>query len=267
MNMDPNDLAVIREFVKRFETISGIIRDINPDCIIAPMFGAVPFIDVLNIVDGNFPNDKVEYIPASSKLYGLRDVLRGCFENLIKEHTPDGGTFLSLDEVVSGNSLQRVYKQFDAATTAYANKKTLELYTNADFRDKRVKAYRDRIRQSIIYNSIGVVDSKLTRGNKQKNSAYEDLVKRKIVIPVDVPCIVTMDRTDFFPAEYKTATDSEGKTIFLPVVDNFNITSAYIDFLKMVASIVGKDPAAVTVSNIGKIRDSYMWVPENLRTN
>jgi len=264
--MDPNNNKTIESFVKGFEEVAEIIKDRNPDLIIAPMFGAVPFIDILNIVDDEFPNNKVEYVPASNKVHRLRDVLRGVFKNLINAYTPVGGSFLSIDEVVSGNSLVRVFKQFDAARMQYANEKTKEMYgENADFRDGNVCSFKDSILNSINYNSIGIVDSKMKRLGKKMNGEYNALVENEIVIPVDVDCIVTMDKTDFFPARYKTDVDSENNTIYLPVVGGFDVSSHYVDFLKEVAEIVGKDPNSVTVSNLGKIRSSYIWVPEELR--
>jgi|GEM_PF-2854250 len=264
--MDPNSRKSLEVFVKTFEKVACIIKEIKPDCIVAPMFGAVPFIDILNIVDDEFPNEKVIYVPASNKVHRLRDVLRGTFENIINAMTPDGGNYLSIDEVVSGNSLVRVYKQFDAARTNYANKKAVQIYgEKADFRNDAVVAYRDSVRDAIKYNSIGIVDSKMDRMKKKKSPDYEKFVADGLVLPVDTDCIVTMDRMEFFPAKYKVMRDDEGKMIHLPVVDNFNISAKYIDFLGEVSKIIGKDHDTVTVRNMGKIRDSYNWVPEELR--
>lgn len=266
MLMDPNDYKTIENFVRALEQASQIIQRENPDCIIAPMFGAVPFIDCLNIIDGEFPNHKVIYVPASNKVHRLKDVLRGTFENVIDEFAPDGGTFLSIDEVVSGNSLMRVYKQFDAARTNYANKKTVAVYgDDADFTKKTVHTFRDAVRDSIQYKSIGIVDSRMDKGKKQRNPEYEKLVAEGIVIPVETPCIVTMDRVDFFPAQYKRSHDTEGKTVYLPVIEGFTIAPEYTNFLTTVAAIVGKDPDMVTVNNLGKIQAAYKWVPEHLR--
>ena len=264
--MDPNSQKSLESFVRSFEQVAETIKERNPDCIIAPMFGAVPFIDILNIVDDEFPNHKVMYVPASNKVYRLREVLRAVFEKVIQEKAPDGGSFLSIDEVISGNSLQRVFKQFDAARVNYANRRTVELYgENTDFRKDNVAAYRDNLRDSIRYNSIGIVDSRMKRKGKSMSKGYTELIDRGIVLPIDTECIITMDRMEFFPARYKIAKDCQGKKVHLPVVTNFNINPKYVDFLGEVAAAVGKDPAEVTVSNLVKIRDSYQLVPEELR--
>ncbi|MDO8656187.1 MAG: hypothetical protein Q7K45_03035 [Nanoarchaeota archaeon] len=262
--MDPNNHKTIERMVKAFEDIAQIIHEKNPDCIIAPMLGAVPFIDILNIVDDDFPNAKVEYVPASSKLHKLRDILRASFTNLIDAYAPNGGSFLSLDEVVSGNSLVRVYKQFEAARINYANRKTAQTYGDCvDFRDSAVQAYRQEIIEKIKYETIGIVDPKLEKRNKPQNREYLALVEQKIVLPVQTDGIVTMDRTDFFPAKYKTRASGQGD-LYLPQIASFEANQEYITFLRTVAGIVGKDPALVTAQNIGKILDAHKLVPLEL---
>ncbi|MBI4145380.1 hypothetical protein HY493_04210 [Candidatus Woesearchaeota archaeon] len=265
--MDPNSHEAILSFVRSMEAASLEIAKRKPDCIIAPMFGAVPFIDVLNIIDEAFPNDKVEYVPASNKLHRVRDVLRGAFESVIRKHdTPEGARFLSIDEVVSGNSLTRVYKQFDAARVDYANKKTVETFGAAtDFTKENIKAFRDSIVQRIAYNSIGITECGTRRASNRRNPEFQDLAQRGIVIPVDTECIVTMDRTEFFPCEYRMVEPKKGTPIYLPVVEKFDISPEYIDFLRIVAAMLGKDTDQVTVQNLVKIRESYKNVPEALR--
>ena len=264
--MDPKNEKTIESFIRSFEKVNDLIREEKPDCLVAPMFGAVPFIDILNIIDDEFPNDFVEYVPASNKVYKVRDVLRGAFLNLIKAYAPNGGSFLSIDEVVSGNSLTRVYKQFNAARMDYANKKTKEIFGNeTDFTKENVRKFRDELVDSISYKSIGIVDSKLERLNKVKHETYLDLLKEGVVLPVKVDCIVTMDRMDFFPAKYKIAYNDQDQAVFLPVVSDFQISPVYVDFLAQVAGILGKDPQSVTMRNMVKIRNSYHLVPEDLR--
>lgn len=262
--MDPNKHETIKSFVQSMEEVSGSIRERNPGVIVAPMSGAIPFVDVLNIIDDDFDNSKVVYVPASNKVYRVGRVLRGAFKRIIEDKRED--SYLSLDEVVSGNSLIRVRKQFYNARMDYANEATARLYPDPDFRDERVRSFRNELVGAISYNAIGIEDSKMERRNKKKNPEYMQAVQDGTVIPVKTNCIVTMDRADFFPAMYKMAKDSEGRPVFLPVIDNFSVSQAYIDFLGHVAGIVGKDPDNVTVSNMGKIRNSYNWVPEELRS-
>lgn len=262
--MDPNNPTTIEKMVRAFEQVSQTIQEKNPDCIIAPMLGAVPFIDILNIVNDDFPNAKVEYVPASSKLHRLREVLRASFSNLIDAYAPNGGSFLSLDEVVSGNSLVRVYKQFDTARINYATAKTVQTYgKDVNFRDPAVQAYRQGLIEGIKYETIGIVDPKLERKKKTQNREYLALVEQGVVHPIQTDGIVTMDRTDFFPAKYKTRASGQGE-LYLPQIESFEANQEYMAFLRTVAGIVGKDPALVTAHNIGKILEAHKLVPLEL---
>ena len=260
--MDPKNPKTLESFVRSLETVAGLIKQRNPDVIVAPMMGAIPFIDVLNVVDPNFPNDKVVYVPASNKVHKVEQVMAGAFGNIISALTPDGGSYLAIDEVVSGGSAQNVFKRFGAARSAYSRRKTLDLYgPTANFKDKPVGDHETSVRASIKYNTIGIVDAKAT-----KRSAYQEMVDRGIMLPVPTDCIVTMDRTDFLPFGYKTGHDDQGRLVHLPVVDCFTVSPAYIDFLISVSQVLGTNMQDVTVRNMAKIRDSYKWVPEELRT-
>ena len=75
-----------------------------------------------------------------------------------------------------------------------------------------------------------------------------------------------MDRTDFFPAQYRKEKGDRGAYFTLPVVDSFQVSVEYLTFLRTVAGIVGKNPDEVTVHNMGKIINSHQLVPEELRT-
>lgn len=160
----------LKSFVKGMEHVDEKIEEINPDYIIAPMIGAIPFIDTLNIINEDFDNFKVEYVPASNKIHNLKFVLRNWFNNFLDENASDNGlTLLSLDEVVSGNSLQRVYKQFDNARSDYTQRKAVDLFGKAvRFNDHNVRDYMNELKAKIKYKSVGVVDSKLDKKEKQK---------------------------------------------------------------------------------------------------
>lgn len=263
--MDPNNPGTIESFVRSMEEATHIVRHENPDVIVAPLMGAGPLVDVMNIVDGEFPNERIEYVPASSRLHRARDVMRCAFENIIRAYCPDGGRVLSIDEVVSGSSVLRVFKQFDAARMNYANRKTLELFgEDVDFREDKVRAFRDEVYNSIVYKSLGIVDSKMRRLGKRMITGYDEHVNNGVIIPVDTDQIVTMDRVGFFPVKYKAIRKKGERTIYLPEVEGFDVSREYMDFLLSVAEITGIDPETVTVSNMGKIMLSNRWVPDYL---
>jgi len=264
--MDPNNPKVIENYVRSLEKAAKIIDDRKPDCIIAPMFGTVPFIDVLNLINPQFPNDKVEYVPASSCIYRVKEVLRGAFEGIIENYAAStGATFLSIDEVVSGSSMDRVTKQFMFARHSHAQKNTLDLYGDtADLTRGPAHNYCEQLRESIEYNTIGIVQRGPQTPPNTLREEYFHWLNNGVLIPVETECIVTMDRTEFFPARYKKKPDQKGT--YLPVVDKFDIHPTYIDFLVEVSKILGVPQENVTMRNMGKIKESYHWVPEHLRT-
>jgi len=265
--MDRNDTRIIENFIKGIEQAGDLIRQKKPDCIVAPMFGAVPFIDILNVIQDDFPNEIVEYVPASNKVHDVRNVIHGAMNSILeKYYNPEGTKIVSIDEVVSGNSLMRVYKQFNSARQSFADRKTIEVFgQDTSFENENIRAYRDNIKDKITYFSVGIIDSKLSRIRKQKNPEYLELLSKNIVLPVEVDSIITMDRPAFFPAKYKTAKNSEGRTMYLPVVDNFDINKSYVDLLIHVAEIYGKDMSSANPKNLVKIRESYKLIPEKYR--
>lgn len=258
-----NQKETLDSFIHAFEKVAEILREKDPDVILAPMMGAVPFIDILNIIDDEFPNEKVIYVPASSRLHKVSKVLRETFRNIIEDYTPNGGKFISLDEVVSGNSCIRVYKQFENAVEQYALERNDSLSAESDLEYK--KQLIKKTKDSIEYHIIGIVDSKMDRQGKSKVKEYNKMLDDGLITPVNTHSIITMDKVQFIPFDYKSGYDSEGREIHLPVVDKLRISPEYIGLLKSVAERIGKNPDNVTVMNIAKITDSYKHVPEYMR--
>lgn len=277
--VDPNSQKAYDAFARCFEIAAEKIREYEPDVIIAPMRGAVPFIDVLHIIDESFPLDKVEYVSASSVVHRRKEVLKGSFRNIIKASDAGEQTkFLSLDEVISGNSAAIVSKQFDAARWEYANDKARDSLGSPEqwksigsddpgFK-RAIEQHRAETIERMPYVTIGIVDKEKrdTIPEDRRTPAYQRMLEKGIVIPIETPSILSMDKIGFFPANYREGTDGEGKPVHLPVVESFHAGPRYLDFLKRIASIVGKDPAKISPCNVGKITDSYKWVPEELRT-
>ena len=250
--MDPNALVNIERFVQGMEKVDDIIKEENPDIIIAPMMGANPFIDVLNILNEDFPNHKVEYVPASSRLEDPKKVMRNAFYQIIKEHQEK--KYLSIDEVVSGNSAERVHKQFKAALMQYANEETLRLFgETTDFTKENVRNYRDTIIKEHEYKTIGIEDERILKRKKERNPEYKELLKKGIAIPVPVGTIPTMDRPSLMPWKYEATKNKK----FLPKVSKIEYNQEYIAFLKVVAGIAGKNPNEVEIKNIAKIMNAY----------
>jgi len=251
--MDPNNYHTIENFVNGMIELGSKIRDFEPDHIIAPMMGAVPFIDVLNIVDEDFENEKVVYMPASNKIKQVKRVIRDWMNNFLEEvYDPETGVKLvALDEVVSGNSMIRSNKQAQASIHSLLFRKA-----------KEYGVTKEEL-ASPIYFPFGVIDQHLSE-KRGKVKEWQKLVDEQRTDSVTVDRIVTMDRPDFFPVTYKRK-DGGSKPTFYPVVEGFNVSPIYINFLQTVANIVGKDPEAVSLQNMSKIVSSSNYLSDEFK--
>src|SRR3989338_9557832 len=93
---------------------SEIIKRENPDYLIAPLMGSVPFVDVMNIVSNDFDNSRVFYLPSSSRIHNVNEVIRSWYFNFLKDKTIFPEFFpkiMGIDEVVSGHSVIRGFKE------------------------------------------------------------------------------------------------------------------------------------------------------------
>jgi len=105
---------------------SEVIDTEKPDHLVAPMTGSVPFIDVMAIVNPDFDVSKVVYMPASSRIENIGDIIKTWYYNFLSDAIDFPNHFpkiMGIDEVVSGNSLVHCFKHIDRAT----NKKRSEL--------------------------------------------------------------------------------------------------------------------------------------------
>ncbi len=109
-------------YVKGLEKASNIFVEQNPDHIIAPMLGSVPFIDVMHIINSDFDVQKVNYMPASSQINEVNKVMNIWMNNFLDDVvSPENPTkIMGIDEIVSGSSAIRVYR---AITGAICQKK------------------------------------------------------------------------------------------------------------------------------------------------
>lgn len=268
--MDPNANSSIEDFVKGMYEVSSKLHALQPDYIIAPMVGAIPFIDVLCIIDEHFENEKVLYLPASNKIKGVRTVIRNWFGNMLRESYVPGSDLkmVSIDEVISGNSLVRSLKQAEAAIQDVANErmeaqlaqilerkspKEIQAILSGELR----KRLREEIASKISYFPIGIVDEGKRAKKKSANREWLKLVSEGKTDSVSVMCIPTMDRPDFFPITYKPIS---GESLFYPLVETFKVSPEYVTFLQRVAGISGKDPQTVTLMNMSRILESKRYL-------
>ncbi|MFH0700809.1 MAG: hypothetical protein V2A62_00060 [Candidatus Woesearchaeota archaeon] len=99
-------------FEKGMSRAAEIFIGSKPDIILAPMMGSVPFIDCMHIVNEEFETDKVYYMPASSGIENIQQIMRLWMANFLDEiaRLDQPVRIMGIDEVVSGNSSLRVHK-------------------------------------------------------------------------------------------------------------------------------------------------------------
>lgn len=102
--------SAIKSFANGMKEASEIISDENPDFVIAPMMGSVSFIDAMNASDINFNPNLVFYMPASSHVPFINNVMKDWMSNFLSTYASadEKIKILTIDEVVSGGSATRV---------------------------------------------------------------------------------------------------------------------------------------------------------------
>jgi len=110
---------MLESYVCAMRKASEQIKRENPDFLVAPMLGSVPFIDTLAIVDDEFNSARVVYMPASSRIDNVNHVMESWFYNFLNDVVKSPSKFptiLGIDEVVSGQSVTRCFKMIDSAS-------------------------------------------------------------------------------------------------------------------------------------------------------
>ncbi len=108
----------LASYVDAMKEASEIIRKRNPDYLVAPMAGSIPFIDAMAVVDDDFDTSRVVYMPASSRIEDVSNVIVDWYHNFLNSTVTDFHEFpeiLGIDEVVSGSSVARCLKNIDKA--------------------------------------------------------------------------------------------------------------------------------------------------------
>lgn len=112
------DNKVLASYVDAMIAASATINHEDPDFVVAPMLGSIPFIDAMAIVDSNFDPARVVYMPASSRIDDVNTVIRDWYFNFLEAHVKSPDFFprvVGIDEVVSGSSVMRCLKNIDQA--------------------------------------------------------------------------------------------------------------------------------------------------------
>ena len=109
---------LLKSYIDAMTEATSIIGKENPDFLVVPMMGSVPFIDAMAIVDKDFDISKAVYMPASSRIDGVEKVIQEWYGNFLEDVVDFPYIFpdiLGIDEVVSGNSIKRCFKSINHA--------------------------------------------------------------------------------------------------------------------------------------------------------
>ncbi len=236
----------IENLVKGFKKASDIIHMEKPDVVFAPVVGAVPFIDILKIVDRKFPLEIVEYPPNSSRFRKRDELMSRWYDNFFEEYETDEELkIICLDEVLSGASAVKGYRQFRKSLEQRALKKSER--TGGTFED-----YRRQLAKHLSYKIIGFAEK-----GHHRNNTLNRLANKGHVHLINFEYMPTIDNVLLNYVRLKPAgKNTQGRMDYLPEVQKFDVTMKYIDFLKDIATYVGADPDKVGPVNLSKIQNS-----------
>lgn len=247
----------LESFVKGMIRASKLLKSEKPDHFLAPITGAVPFVDVLAIVDRHFDFDSVQYVPSTSKLEHLTDLMEGWYTGFLNSTYHDKPLRIAtLDEVVGGSSSIRAYDAFSKGISNVARETVKAISGDANDLARLVK----KMNRDIKYLSVGIVEEK--RGRIRQNKRFNRLVKQGKIKEVPVEEIVTMDRPELCPLKLKFSHyNGHGRSFYKPEIESFTVGPEYIAFLQDVARCVGVDPSTVSPVNVSKIANFKNFIP------
>jgi hypothetical protein len=229
----------------------------QPDIVLAPMLGAVPLVDALNVVNPQFDNSVVFYVPASSTIKNLNAILPGTVKNLLSDVAdPDhfmgeGLKILSIDEVVSGSSIMRLRSKVGEGIKLFVQQMKREGF--------------DISEGTIQYMQIAFEHGIHIETGKEWNGGYKGLreSENKSIIPITVDRIITMDDPALCPISYIPKRDPAKNT---PLVNpDFKVSAEYISLLSRIAAKVGTNPDDVGPRNLGRVMEHQEYIPIRYR--
>jgi len=114
--------SLLKSYARSMIHAASIINKQNPDYLVVPMMGSVPFIDAMSILDNDFDPSKAVYLPASSRINNVKKIITKWYKNFLDDVTDKGEFFpkiIGIDEVVSGGSVSRCFNALDNSTNSF----------------------------------------------------------------------------------------------------------------------------------------------------
>ena len=256
----------LREFVSAVRDASLEMHEENPYFYIVSLNGGLGRYDVLKVVDREFVSSRTIFLPGSSKIKDSAEVMTRCFENFFlekRDETVEKRQIVSLDEVVSGNSVERLFNAYNSASRRIFRAQYGNGYDNRNKVEEEAKVLREKFPIK-VYGIAEIRDEK-----NKKALAYQNRIKTGEVLEYPVKKIITMDELDYQPVEFAhpNILNPTGQG-FLPKVKDIRITEKYINLLREIGMISGANPdevcslAAVQGSKIMSDCEKYSRKPE-----
>ena len=268
----------LKSFVDGMINVDNLIKKLPYDHIIAPLLGAVPFIDVLAIINPNMNLNSVEYSPETSKFENLGELMGDWYFNFITQNHLENEEFklLAIDEVVSGTSAIRGHKFFNKSLEKIAKKELSSFYKEFEINPNEdtpiggnfIKDYKERfkeLKEKVTLITIGIEDKK-GRDMREQNNKYNKLKEKNLIIPVEVERIIPMDNPAYSPVQLKFShRNGHDRPFYYPEIESFNVTPEYIDFLCDIAKYMGFNPDSVNPINQNKIKNFVNYLSNELK--
>jgi hypothetical protein len=239
------------DFMDGIKRASSVVRTLSPDIYMVSLNGGQPLFDLLTVSDRDIDPLLAVYFPMSSKIKNSAKVAERCFTNLFLERQHQGQdqpqVIVSLDEVVSGGSVDKILNAYDSATRIVAK------YNIGRHDRGEISKEARSLAQQFPLKIIGM---KETRDGVRFAKKYCGHVNKGRVHEVPVRRILTMDDPDMHIPSFDHPTSSgwNGQGYF-PTVGDLKITTKYLEFLQEAARYFGVDPSTVSPQGIARIRE------------
>ena len=234
---------LIKSYTQSMITLDRKIQEIEPDILVVPMMGSVPFIDAIITVNHYFDlYDSLYYIPASSSIPHVKNIIAKTLANIlfevIGESIDNEYKILSIDEVVSGGSLVKVQKGIFNGIRKYL-----------------FKTEQKEKNDLISFLSIGVEDE---RAKSESHPTYQKWKDEGRIISVGIKRIITMDDPELCPIKYVPYTNLNAN---YPNIE-ISVHPRYLKLLNQIAVKAGTDPNKVAPRNLLKIMEHQKYIPK-----
>jgi len=242
--------AELASFVDGLRGAAVHLRELNPSFYLVSLNGGLPLFDALTIIDRSLNPEQAVYFPGSSKIRDCANVLTRCFQNFFlekKDQSADVRKLASIDEVVSGNSVERLFNAYNTASRMIAR-----AHLGSSQRMKELVELEARdLRANFPLKVLGVKEMR-GLGNRMAPT-YQQRVKDGEVIEFPIERIITMDEKDFETIEFESPPSTGFTQGYMPRVKSAPIKAKYMALLRDIARYVGADPERIVLPSRTRI--------------